>query len=410
MRILMISQFYPPILGGIERHVKSLSKALAARGHQVAVATLWHPGQPEFEMDGTVKIFRLHSSLERFANLFSSDRLHAPPFPDPKVMLSLRKVIRMEQPEIIHAHNWMVHSFLPLKKWSKARLVMTLHDSEIRCVQMRMMYMDRELCSGPGPIKCLRCAAHHYGPVVGLTTLAGNQVMKGFQFAAVDRFLPVSTAISVANGFPSNPRTQGKTQVIPNFIPDCTADVVAEDNQENEQLLAALPRQPYILQAGDLAADKGILVLLEAYRGLRDAPPLVLIGRRLPETPRELPPNVTILESLPHEQVMMAWRRSLFGTVVSINIDASPTVTLEAMISGKAVIGSRIGGIVDQVVDGETGLLVPPGDTAALCAAMQRLIENPEVRERMGAAGRVRVAEFQAKTVVHNIEKVYQSL
>lgn len=410
MRILMLSQFYPPILGGIERHVRSLSVALASRGHQVAVATLWHPGMPEFENDGQVRVYRLRASMQRFARLFSTDRLHAPPFPDPEVMLALRKVIEKEQPEIIHAHNWIVHSFLPIKNWSKARLVMTLHDSEMNCVQMRRMYMDRELCSGPGLAKCYACSTQHYGWLKGFVTLSGNQVMKGFQRAEVDLFLPVSSAIAETNGLRRNKITRDKTQVIPNFIPDGLENSEEDEAQGNDPRLDVLPDEPFIMQAGDLSRDKGIYVLLDAYQGLQCAPPLVLIGRRLPESPRELPSNVTVLESLPHELVMQAWRRSLLGSVASICIDASPTVTLEAMVCGRAVIGSRIGGIVDQIVDGETGLLVPPGDAQALCRAMQRLIDDPGLRERMGAAARVRVKDFQAAAVVQRIERAYQSL
>jgi glycosyltransferase involved in cell wall biosynthesis len=410
MRILMLSQFYPPILGGIERHVKSLSAALAANGHQVGVATLWHPGQPEFEMDGPVKVYRLHASMQRFTKLFSTERFHAPPFPDPEVMLALRQVIQKEQPEIIHAHNWMVHSFLPIKNWSKAKLVMTLHDCEMSCVQMRMMYMDRELCAGPELVKCVNCAVHHYGGLKGMITLAGSHLMEGFQRSGVDMFLPVSTAIAEANGLQPNPLTAAKTQVIPNFIPDDEGDLEVEGDHSQDQRLNELPDEPFILQVGDLVADKGIYILLAAYQSLQSAPPLVLVGRRTPESPRELPANVIILESLPHHLVMQVWQRSLFGVVPSLCLDASPTVTLEAMVCGRAVIGSRIGGIVDQIVDGETGLLVPAGNEQALGKAMQRLIDDPDLRERMGAAARIRVTEFQASAVVRKIEKVYQSL
>jgi glycosyltransferase involved in cell wall biosynthesis len=271
---------------------------------------------------------------------------------------------------------------------------------------MRYMYKDRELCSGPGFAKCLSCAMTHYGAGKGAVTWASNGIMSRFQRAGVDLFLPVSTAIANTNGLFQDKRTAQKTRVVPNFIPDSGGDL----DEDPDQPVAGLPLEPYILQVGDLVPDKGILVLLEAYQGLRQAPPLVLIGRRTSESPRVLPPNVTLVESLPHLLVMRAWRRSLFGVVPSINIDASPTVTLEAMVSGKAVVGSRIGGIVDQVVDGETGLLVPAGEPDALCEALQQLIDHPDLRDRMGAAGRARVKDFQASTVVTRIEKAYQTL
>ncbi len=406
LRILMLTQFYPPIIGGIERYVQNLSASLADRGHSVSVATLWHAGQPEFELDGKVRVYRIHGTMQRFGALFSTSRFHAPPFPDPEVMSSLRKVIQQERPDVIHAHNWIVHSFLPLKSWSKAKLVITLHDIEMSCVQMRYMYMDKELCSGPELRKCLACASHHYGLLKGGITLLGNTLMNGFEKAGVDRFIPVSSAVAEANGLMDDPRTAGKVSVIPNFVPDDIQEVPpAED-----ELLEALPKEPFILQVGDLVPDKGIYVLLEAYQGLRSAPPLVLIGRRTPDSPVELPPNVTVLESLPHHLVMQAWQRSLFGTVSSLCMDASPTVTLEAMATGRPVIGSQIGGIVDQITNGENGFLVPPGDVQALREAMQCLVDDPALRLRMAAASRQRVVEFQASSIVNQIEMVYRTL
>ena len=67
-----------------------------------------------------------------------------------------RGIILDEQPEIIHAHNWIVHSFTPLKTWSKAKLVMSLHDYSLVCVQKRLIHQEAR-CSGPDPTKCLSC-------------------------------------------------------------------------------------------------------------------------------------------------------------------------------------------------------------------------------------------------------------
>src|SRR5947209_2528587 len=159
MRILMLSQFYPPIIGGGAIHVQSLSLELLSRGHDVAVVTLWHPGQTEFELDQGVRVYRIHSSLQRLPGLFSDKgKPYAPPFPDPEVMLELRRIIEDEHPEIVHAHNWLVYSFLPLKAWSGARLVMTLHNSGRVCVKTTLLYRGT-LCTGPTFGKCIDCVS-----------------------------------------------------------------------------------------------------------------------------------------------------------------------------------------------------------------------------------------------------------
>jgi glycosyltransferase involved in cell wall biosynthesis len=66
------------------------------------------------------------------------------------------------------------------------------------------------------------------------------------------------------------------------------------------------------------------------------------------------------------------------------------------MAHARPVVASAVGGLLDLVVDGETGLLVPPRDVAALRAALERLLGDPELRRRLGEAGRERVLEHFA--------------
>ena len=80
------------------------------------------------------------------------------------------------------------------------------------------------------------------------------------------------------------------------------------------------------------------------------------------------------------------------------------------MATGRPLIASRMGGLTDLVIDGETGLLVPPGDHSALGQAMAALLADPELRERMGQAGLRKVAEFQASSVVQRLEQVYREV
>ena len=70
-----------------------------------------------------------------------------------------------------------------------------------------------------------------------------------------------------------------------------------------------------------------------------------------------------------------------------------PVSVLEAMAAGLPVIASRVGGVPEQVSDGETGLLVEPGDPSDLTAALDRLIADPSLRRRLGAAGRARAEQ-----------------
>jgi len=400
MRVLLLAQFYPPLIGGEERHVRNLAQALAARGHAVSVATIGQEGLAAFEEDGPVKVHRLQGTMQRLSALFSDrGRRYAPPFPDPELMLGLRRIVADENIEVVHAHNWLLHSYLPLKRADGPGLVVTLHDLSLVCVQKNMMQAG-ETCSGPGLGKCARCATGHYGLAKGMVTLAGSQASGALERAAVDKFLAVSRAIAAGNrlaeaGVPF--------EVVPNFVADGPGIQLDASHPQLDQL----PDDGFLLYVGDLRRLKGVHVLLEAYAMLNNAPPLVLIGRRCEDTPSDLPPNVMLFESWPHAAVMQAWRRCLFGLTPSILPEACASVVIEAMTMGKPVVATAVGGSPDLIDDGRSGLLVPPLDASALARAMRTLIDDGDLRRRMGAAAVVKSKDFTASAIVPRIEQIY---
>ena len=107
---------------------------------------------------------------------------------------------------------------------------------------------------------------------------------------------------------------------------------------------------------------------------------------------------------------MAAWDRCLFGVLPSLLPEPLGSVVYEGMSRGKAIIGTTPGGHTDMIVDGETGYLVPAGDVAALVEAMQRLIEQPSLRDRLGRAGRLRARLFTADVVIPQFEQAYKQI
>ena len=88
-----------------------------------------------------------------------------------------------------------------------------------------------------------------------------------------------------------------------------------------------------------------------------------------------------------------------------------PIALLEAMAAGLPVVATAVGGTPEVVVDGVTGFLVPPRDPQALADAILRLLRDPELRQRMGEAGRARVAaHFSIEQMVHKTEALYEQL
>mgnify|MGYP000997476360 CR=1 FL=1 len=91
-----------------------------------------------------------------------------------------------------------------------------------------------------------------------------------------------------------------------------------------------------------------------------------------------------------HDQMPALYARAAVCAVPSVWEEPFGLVAVEAMAAGRPVVASRTGGLARIVADGETGLLTPPGDAAALADALARLLDDPALRARLGAAGRAR--------------------
>lgn len=397
MRILMVAQSFSPIVGGEERIVEDLSHQLAGRGHEVAVATLRQPfGAPPPREDG-VEVELLETAMSRVPGLAADpERAYAPPAPDPLTMRDLRQAIRRHRPDVVHAHNWLVHSYLPLDRRGGPALVLSLHDYSLVCATKRFFYKGG-VCSGPGPRKCLAHSLSYYGAAKGAVAAAGVAAANPILRRRVDMFLPVSEAVRELSGIDE----RLPHRVVPNFIGELPPPPAADQPRLRE-----LPEEPYILYFGDVTEDKGVGLLVEAYRELEGALPLVLIGRQELEGVREVP-GVLALDPMPHPVAIEALRRAAFTVAPSLLPESFGIVALEAAAAGKPTIASNHGGLRDVVVDGETGFLVEPGDREGLRVALARLAGDAELRARMGEAARRHAGRFSPDVVVPEFEAAY---
>jgi glycosyltransferase involved in cell wall biosynthesis len=407
MRLVLAAQFFPPDIGGEERHVFNLANILADRGHDVVVATQRISGSLDEELlPSGVQVRRFATMAMSMPGVYSTSRPHHPPIPDPLAVKALRRIIRETKPDVVHAHNWVVNSLLPLRGWSAGGrpfgLVLTLHDYSQVCATKRFMRQGA-LCAGPSASRCLPCASGHYGPAIGTATVLATAAMRPWKSHSIDHIVSVSRAVASANHIADGPASS----VIPNFIPDDLLKA-ADAHSLAEQPELDLPDEKFLLFVGDLSTEKGVPTLLQAYERLGDArPPLVLIGRRTPSTPEELPTGASIRVEWPHASVLEAYRRSAAAVLPSVWPDPCPTTVLEAMANGCPVITTAIGGMVDMVVDGESGLLVTPGSVPELTAAMKRALYDENLRSEIVAGAQKRVGRFTATTVAGRLEAVY---
>jgi glycosyltransferase involved in cell wall biosynthesis len=410
MRILLLAQFFPPDIGGEERHVFNLANTLAGRGHEVSVATQRMADVPDLQILASgVRVHRFATAAMRLPGVYSTSRTHHPPLPDPQGVRELSRITRQERPDVVHAHNWIVNSALALRRssppGSRFGLVLTLHDFSHVCATKRLMRMG-SACEGPTVARCLPCATAHYGAALGPLTAAATALMRPWKNRTIDHVVCVSNAVASGNRIPPGPNTS----VIPNFVLDEVvlgrAGHAAESQAEDTP--PGLPKAEFLLFVGELSGDKGLPTLLRAYESLgRERPPLLLVGRRTPDTPAHLPDGAEMCAQWPHEHVMAAFRRCLLAVLPSICLDACPTTVLEAMASGRPVVATTTGGIADMIVDGENGLLVPPGDEHKLAEAIARLLNDADLRVRLAAGTREHVQRFTASAVVERLEAVY---
>jgi starch synthase len=175
-------------------------------------------------------------------------------------------------------------------------------------------------------------------------------------------------------------------------------------------------RTPYVLFVGRITDQKGIFHLLEAAT-LLPAGVQVVLCASAPDTPeieerlrRAVParPNVIwINEMVPHDVVVQLYSHAAVFACPSV-YEPFGLINLEAMACETPVVASAVGGILEVVVDGETGLLVEPARPNVLAAALARVLANPALGRSMGRAGRRRVeARFSWSSVAERTEQVY---
>ena len=173
---------------------------------------------------------------------------------------------------------------------------------------------------------------------------------------------------------------------------------------------------PTVLFLGMIREAKGVFDLLRAWPAVREAVPdarLVLAGVGEMERARELARDHGFEDAL----VMPGWiggaekeqlLRDAWVYTLPSHWEALPMSVLEAMAAGVPVVASRVGGIPDTVVEGETGLLLEPRDINRLAQALIALLTDAPRRVAMGAAARARAEEhFSAEVVVPRLEAVW---
>lgn len=394
MKIAMVSEHANPLaaLGGVDAggqnvHVASLSAALARRGHEVVVYTRRDSETAPRRVDTGDGYAVVHVDAGPRTEISKDELL---PFV-PELSRGLDDAISASRPDVVHAHFWMsgLASMLATRG-TDLPVVQTFH--ALGTVKRRH---QRDADSSPAArIRIERALARDAARVVATCS---DEVFELVRMGAR------RTSVSV--------------------VP-CGVDV---DHFTPSGDIAQLPetgRAHKLLVVGRLVARKGVDDVIRALRFLPDTDLLIAGGparaeldadpevqrlRRIADQAKVLD-RVIFLGSTSRAE-MPALMRAVDVLVTVPWYEPFGIVPLEAMACGLPVVASAVGGLQDTVVDGTTGLLVPPRQPQLLAEALRRLLQDPVRREAFGFAGVDRArARYNWDRVAQDTEAVYQSL
>ena len=302
----------------------------------------------------------------------------------PVAVRNIERLIAKEKPEIAHLHNiyhQLTPSIIPVLKKHGVKVILTLHDCKLICPSYLALRSDGNICS-------LCEGRKFWNP---FTTNCQDSRLQGFLLSAealwhkwrgsyngVDLFLSPSRFIA---DFTSKRITPDRIKVLHNGI-----DVNEyQPNYENKG---------YAIFLGRLSKEKGVTTLLRANKMSSSNFPLKIIGTgpMLDKLNREYP-EVEFMGFRSGQELKDLMANAAFIVVPSECYENCSMVVLEAMAMGKPVIGSRIGGIPEQIEDDKTGFLFEMGNAEELAEKMALLRHDDGLKKQMGHAARIKLKQ-----------------
>jgi len=376
MRVLHLGKYYAPERGGIERYTQALAEWSIAHGDPVGVLVHQRPGT-----------WRRTQEIIAGVDVRRAGCIAAPLYTplSPGFPFELARALRELKPDLLHLHFPNPSCFAALASPAARRLPWIVHwQAEVAPDSLNWR---------------LRAAYRAYRPFEQAVLARARAII-----ATSQAYVDASVALAP---------WRAKIVVIPLGIEDAEPATPAPElwpAQAGMRLLAV----------GRLSHYKGFDVLIEALAQVANAS-LLLIGRGECERElhalahaRGLDQRIAFAGELDDATLAAAYAAA--DAFVLPSLDRSESfglVLLEAMRAGLPVVASAIAGsgVGTVVADGQTGLLVPPGDAQALAYAISRLREDANLRTRFGAAGRARwESVFTLERSALAVRALYQSV
>jgi len=370
LRVALVTEWFPPDVGGVASHVRDLALRLSERGHEVCVVTRRREGRGEWPFE----LVELEYSCFLKA-------LCRPPGNGP-----LSSLLRELDPDVVHVHHAFAPIPLAFALVSSARgypTVLTNHSAYL---------YDYEIL--------LKALGYVAAPV--------RRALSG-----VDRIIAVSgTAAKFIESFAPS---------VPVVVIPCGVDTRRFSPEGPRRLRSALGGDAIVLYVGRLVYRKGVHYLVDSMEEVRREcgdVKLVVAGDgpmagHLRERVRELGLSgaVVFLGRVSEEELPDVYRSADLLVMPSLYGESLGIVALEGMASQLPVVASPVGGLREVVADGVTGLLLRGLSPSAIASAVARLLSRPDLMDRMGREGR-RVAEerYSWEVVLPKVERVYEEV
>jgi len=370
---VQLTQRFPPAIGGVESHVYHLAMELV-RAHVATevFTTDLQRDTPFTRLDGDSVPFpfpvrRFHAT--RFANVPHGLGILAP---------SMASAILRARPDVVHAHAYgyfpsFVGGFAQLMRGTP--LVVTPHSDP------GTPTLSKRLFDWAIPPLTIR-RAHR---VIAVTNVEAQHLRGLGVHPGRIRVIPNGVDLSEFSGLrrQRQPRDEAELLFVGRVYPRQKGlDYLVK-------ALAQLPPQRRVR----------LVVVGEDWGGVAD---LRSLARTL-----GIEDRILFKGLLARDEVLRAYASADVFVLPSL-FEPFGIVLLEAMAAGLPVVASRVGGIVDVVEDGKTGLLVPPRNPQAIADAIERLLSNPTLRQRMGAEARMRAPAYSWEELVPRILEVYR--
>ena len=381
MKILFTS-YFPLGIGGAEVSALSLAKGLRSLGHEVHFATSGeYPGFKNHKLKSISKLHSFELTNAYLYNVFS-------------------RLIRKENYDIIHSHDYLTApAAISIAKDYGIKSVTHYRDYWFCCPIASCMRPNGKECVMCGYAKLVSCRPAQSLPwyfykwsyirgVRGLLRKADAKI-------AISRYVAKKLGIS---GIDRN------VHIVHNSL-----DIGEFSHAKPGKFRKQFGNRTVVTFIGSLSYHKGILNVLDAFRkaASKDKKLLLVVAGDGPLKDKVNGENVMLLGRVPKDQLPSLYKASDIIVYPSVWQEPFGRIVIEAMASGKPIIASKVGGILDTVVSGKMGYLLNPNDTDAWASKISLLAKSKQLRLKMGRNAMKLSANYDEIIIAKKVENIY---